>query len=79
MRSQNLVEFCLGKQYGTVITLQARLYNEQRDLPELLISVTPMHVLEPALGVRLVCIIPPSLLAIIGTAEILNTSLFSSA
>ena len=29
--------------------------------------------MEPALGIRLVCIVPPSLLAIIGTAEVLNT------
>jgi len=28
--------------------------------------------MEPALGIKFVCIIPPSLLAILGTAEVLN-------
>ena len=53
-------------------SLKASLYNKQPGLLGQLMSLKALYVMEPALGIRLVCIIPPSLLAIIGTAEILN-------
>ena len=39
MNCQNGVKYCLGKRYGIVITLQARLYNKQPDLLGLVILI----------------------------------------